>query len=406
VKVLLIGAGGREHALAWKLSQSAHLDELHAAPGNPGIARLGECHPVRAEDAESLLDLAHTLPADLVVVGPEAPLVAGVGDELRHGGIAVFGPGQEAARIEGSKRFAKEVMQAAGVPTAETMSVARPPCVVKVDGLAAGKGAFVCPDQESLDAALREAAQLGQPLVIEELLVGEEISLFALADGVNALPLAPARDYKRIGDDDTGPNTGGMGAYSPVPGLKASDVEELVATVHRPVLAELAQRGTPFVGLLYAGLMLTDSGPKVLEFNCRFGDPETQSILPRLQGDLLEALTAAAQGDLRSADLTADDQAAVTVVLAGRDYPRHGDSGTPIGGVDDAEASGALVFHAGTASRGEQLLTNGGRVLNVTAVGPSLEAARERAYAGCAAISFEGMQFRRDIAGREAKVAT
>jgi phosphoribosylamine--glycine ligase len=406
VKVLLIGAGGREHALAWKLSQSAHLDELHAAPGNPGIARLGECHPVRADDAESLLDLAHTLAADLVVVGPEAPLVAGVGDELRHAGIAVFGPGQEAARIEGSKRFAKEVMRASGVPTAETMSVARPPCVVKVDGLAAGKGAFVCPDQESLDAALREASRLGQPLVIEELLEGEEISLFALADGVNVLPLAPARDYKRVGDDDTGPNTGGMGAYSPVPGLEASDVEELVATVHRPVLAELARRGTPFVGLLYAGLMLTDSGPKVLEFNCRFGDPETQSILPRLQGDLLEALTAAARGDLRSADLTADDQAAVTVVLAGRDYPRQGDSGTAISGVDDAEAGGALVFHAGTASRGEQLLTNGGRVLNVTAIGPSLEAARERAYAGCAAISFEGMQFRRDIADREAKVAT
>jgi phosphoribosylamine--glycine ligase len=406
VKVLLIGAGGREHALAWKLSQSSHLDELHAAPGNPGIARLGECHPVRAEDAESLLDLAHTLAADLVVVGPEAPLVAGVGDELRHGGIAVFGPGREAARIEGSKRFAKELMRAAGVPTAQTMSVARPPCVVKVDGLAGGKGVFVCPDQESLDAALREAARLGQPLVIEELLEGEEISLFALADGVNALPLAPARDYKRIGDDDTGPNTGGMGSYSPVPGLEATDVEELVAAVHRPVLAELARRGTPFVGLLYAGLMLTDSGPKVLEFNCRFGDPETQSILPRLQGDLLEALTAAARGDLRSADLTADDQAAVTVVLAGREYPQRGDSGTPINGVDDAEASGALVFHAGTASRGEQLLTNGGRVLNVTAVGPSLEAARERAYAGCAAISFDGMQFRRDIAGREATVAT
>ena len=406
MKVLLIGAGGREHALAWKLSQSSHLDELHAAPGNPGIARLGECHPVRAEDAESLLDLAHTLAADLVVVGPEAPLVAGVGDELRHGGIAVFGPGREAARIEGSKRFAKELMRAAGVPTAQTMSVARPPCVVKVDGLAGGKGVFVCPDQESLDAALREAARLGQPLVIEELLEGEEISLFALADGVNALPLAPARDYKRIGDDDTGPNTGGMGSYSPVPGLEATDVEELVAAVHRPVLAELARRGTPFVGLLYAGLMLTDSGPKVLEFNCRFGDPETQSILPRLQGDLLEALTAAARGDLRSADLTADDQAAVTVVLAGREYPQRGDSGTPINGVDDAEASGALVFHAGTASRGEQLLTNGGRVLNVTAVGPSLEAARERAYAGCAAISFDGMQFRRDIAGREATVAT
>jgi phosphoribosylamine---glycine ligase len=406
VKVLLIGAGGREHALAWKLSQSSQLDELHAAPGNPGITRLGECHPVRAEDAEGLLDLASSLPADLVVVGPEAPLVAGVADELRHSGVAVFGPGREAARIEGSKRFAKEVMQAAGVPTAATMSVARPPCVVKVDGLAAGKGVFVCPDQESLDAALREVAPLGQPLVIEELLEGEEISLFALADGTNLLPLAPARDYKRIGDDDTGPNTGGMGSYSPVPGLGPSEVEELVATVHEPVLAELARRGSPFVGLLYAGLMLTDSGPKVLEFNCRFGDPETQSILPRLQGDLLEALAAAARGDLRSADLTADDQTAVTVVLAGRDYPRHSDSGTPITGVDDAETGGALVFHAGTATRGSQLLTNGGRVLNVTGLGLSLDAARERAYAACAAISFDGMQFRRDIAGREAKVAT
>jgi phosphoribosylamine--glycine ligase len=297
-------------------------------------------------------------------------------------------------------------MQAAGVPTAATMSVARPPCVVKVDGLAAGKGVFVCPDQESLDAALREVARLGQSLVIEELLEGEEISLFCLADGKNLLPLAPARDYKRIGDNDTGPNTGGMGSYSPVPGIRASDVEELVATVHEPVLAELARRGSPFVGLLYAGLMLTDSGPKVLEFNCRFGDPETQSILPRLQGDLLDTLAAAAHGDLLSADVATDDQTAVTVVLAGRDYPRQGDSGTPITGVDDAEAGGALVFHAGTATRGDQLLTNGGRVLNITALGPSLEAARERAYSACAAISFEGMQFRSDIAGEAVKVAT
>ncbi|HEX2433398.1 MAG TPA: phosphoribosylamine--glycine ligase [Gaiellaceae bacterium] len=406
MKVLLIGAGGREHALAWKLTQSSLLDELHAAPGNPGIARIGECHPVRAEDAEGLLDLASSLPADLVVVGPEAPLVAGVADELRHSGVAVFGPGREAARIEGSKRFAKEVMQAAGVPTAATMSVARPPCVVKVDGLAAGKGVFVCPDQESLDAALREVAGLRQPLVIEELLQGDEISLFCLADGRNLLPLAPARDYKRIGDDDTGPNTGGMGSYSPVPGLGTGDVEELVATVHEPVLAELARRGSPFVGLLYAGLMLTDSGPKVLEFNCRFGDPETQSIVPRLRGDLLETLASAAQGDLRSADVATDDQTAVTVVLAGRDYPRQGDSGTPITGVEDAEAAGALVFHAGTATRGGQLLTNGGRVLNVTALGRSLEAAREAAYTACATIAFEGMQFRRDIAGREVKVAS
>jgi phosphoribosylamine---glycine ligase len=406
VRVLLIGAGGREHALAWKLSQSPQLTELHAAPGNPGIARLGECHPVRAEDAEGLLDLAHSLDADLVVVGPEAPLVAGVADELRHSGIAVFGPGKEAARIEGSKSFAKEVMRTAGVPTAETMSVARAPCVVKVDGLAAGKGVFVCPDEKSLAAALREAAGLGQPLVIEELLEGEELSVFALADGRNAAALAPARDYKRVGDDDTGPNTGGMGSYSPVSEFSVAEIEELVETVHRPALAELARRGSPFVGLLYAGLMLTDAGPKVLEFNCRFGDPETQSILPRLGGDLLDALTAAATGDLGSTSLDADREACVTVVLAARDYPAHPDSGTPITGVEDAEAAGALVFHAGTAIRDGQLFTNGGRVLNVTELGPSLDEARQRAYAACDLISFDGMRFRRDIASGAVNVAT
>jgi phosphoribosylamine---glycine ligase len=405
VKVLVIGSGGREHALAWKLSQSPLLTDLHAAPGNPGIAALGECHPVRAEDGEGLLDLAHSLSVDLVVVGPEAPLVAGVGDELRHAGVGVFGPGREAARIEGSKRFAKEVMASAGVSTAETMSVARPPCVLKVDGLAAGKGVFVCPDKESLDTALREVARLDQPVVIEELLEGEELSVFALADGQNAVALAPARDYKRVGDDDTGPNTGGMGSYSPVPGFGSAEVEELVDSVHRPVLAELARRGSPFVGLLYAGLMLTDSGPKVLEFNCRFGDPEAQSILPRLRGDLVEALAAAAAGDLLSVDPALDEQAAVTVVLAARDYPALGDSGTPIEGVEKAEAAGALVFHAGTARHGDRLVTNGGRVLGVTALAATLEEARERAYASCAEISFDGMRFRNDIAEREVNVA-
>jgi phosphoribosylamine---glycine ligase len=405
VRVLLIGSGGREHALAWKLRQSPQLDELHAAPGNPGIARLGECHPVRAEDGEGLLDLARSLEADLVVVGPEVPLVAGVADELRHGGVRVFGPSRAAARIEGSKSFAKDVMRAAGVPTAEPMAVARPPCVIKVDGLAAGKGVFVCPDQASLDEALRAASRLGQPLVIEEFLEGQEVSLFALADGRNAVALAPARDYKRIGDGDTGPNTGGMGAYSPVAELSDSDVDELLETVHRPVLAELTVRGAPFVGLLYAGLMLTDSGPKVLEFNCRFGDPETQAILPRLRGDLLETLAAAAVGDLDSAKVDVSGEAAVTVVLAGRDYPVGGDSGTPIEGVEEAETE-ALVFHAGTAVHGGRLVTNGGRVLNVTALGPSLEEAREAAYAACGRISFDGMQYRRDIGTRTADVAT
>jgi phosphoribosylamine---glycine ligase len=401
----LIGSGGREHALAWKLRQSPRLGELHAAPGNPGIAGLGECHPVRAEDGEGLLDLARTLDADLVVVGPEAPLVSGVADELRHAGVRVFGPGREAARIEGSKTFAKDVMRAAGVPTAENLAVARPPCVVKVDGLAAGKGVFVCPDQASLDEALGSVARLGQPLVIEELLEGEEVSLFALADGRRAVGLAPARDYKRIGDGDTGPNTGGMGAYSPVAGVSASDAEELLELVHRPVLAELATRGRPFVGLLYAGLMLTEAGPKVLEFNCRFGDPETQAILPRIDGDLLEALEAAAVGDLRGTTISTTDDAAVTVVLASRDYPERGDSGTPVEGADDATAH-ALVFHAGTAVHGGRLVTNGGRVLNVTGLGPTLGAARETAYAACASISFDGMQYRRDIAARTANVAT
>jgi phosphoribosylamine---glycine ligase len=404
VRVLLIGSGGREHALAWKLSQSPRLTELHAAPGNPGIASLGECHPVRAEDGEGLLDLARGLGVDLAVVGPEAPLVAGVADELRHAGVAVFGPGREAARIEGSKSFAKEVMVAAGVATAETMSVARPPCVVKVDGLAAGKGVFVCPDQESLAAALREVPRLDQPIVIEELLEGEELSVFALAAGHTAVPLAPARDYKRVGDDDSGPNTGGMGSYSPVLGFGAAEVEELVDSVHRPVLAELARRGSPFVGLLYAGLMLTEEGPRVLEFNCRFGDPEAQSILPRLQGDLLEALGAAAVGDLPTNALEVDDQAAVTVVLATQDYPERPDSGSPIEGVADAEASGAIVFHAGTAMQAGRLVTNGGRILGVTALGVSIDDARQRAYDACEQISFDGMRYRRDIAGRAVNV--
>jgi phosphoribosylamine---glycine ligase len=405
MRVLLIGSGGREHALAWKLRQSSRLDELHAAPGNPGIARLGECHPVRAEDGEGLLDLARSLEADLVVVGPEAPLVSGVADELRHAGVAVFGPSREAARIEGSKTFAKEVMRAAGVPTAETLAIARPPCVIKVDGLAAGKGVFVCPDQGALDEALRAAGRLGQPLVIEELLEGEEVSLFAIADGSDAVALAPARDYKRVGDGNTGPNTGGMGSYSPVTELTPANVDELLATVHRPVLAELATRGVPFVGLLYAGLMLTEDGPKVLEFNCRFGDPETQAILPRIQGDLLETLAAAAEGDLGPDGLGVTDEAAVTVVLAAREYPEQGDSGTPIEGVDDAETH-ALVFHAGTAIQNGRLVTNGGRVLDITALGPTVEEARAAAYAGCATISFDGMQYRRDIAARTADVAT
>jgi phosphoribosylamine--glycine ligase len=396
VRVLVVGSGGREHALAWKLAQSPRLEALHAAPGNPGIARLGECHPVRAEDGEGLLTLCRELGTDLVVIGPEAPLVGGLADALRHAGVTAFGPSRAAAQIEGSKAFAKEVLEAAGVPTAARLDVARPPCVIKADGLAAGKGVFVCRSEEEVDQGLRAATALGDGVVIEELLEGEEVSLFVLTDGREALPLAPAQDFKRIGDGDAGPNTGGMGAYSPVPGLGEPEIEELVDSVHRPVLAELAARGTPFAGLLYAGLMLTDDGPRVLEFNCRFGDPETQSILPRLEGDLLEALRGAALGTLDT-DLAAGDSAAVTVVLAAGDYPESGDAGTPIAGIDEAEAGGALVFHAGTARRGETLVTNGGRILNVTATGDDLVSARAAAYEAVDRISFAGMRFRRDI---------
>jgi phosphoribosylamine---glycine ligase len=392
--VLLVGSGGREHALAWKLSQASTLEELHAAPGNPGIARLGRCHPVRAEDGEGLLALAGALEIDLVVVGPEAPLVAGVADELRHLGVAVFGPSAGAARIEGSKSFAKEVMRAADVPTAESLSVARAPCVIKADGLAAGKGVFVCHTQEELDAALLSAATFGDSIVIEELLEGEEVSLFALCDGARALPLPAVQDFKRIGEDDRGPNTGGMGSYSPV----AADVESLVEAIHQPVLDELAARGTPFVGVLFAGVMLTGDGPRVLEFNCRFGDPETQSLLPRLDGDLLELLVAAARGDLSATSMGVGENAAVTVVLAAGDYPAAGDVGTPIEGIADAEATGALVFHAGTALKDDRIVTNGGRILNVTGVDSNVAAARDRAYAACELISFPGMRYRRDIA--------
>jgi phosphoribosylamine--glycine ligase len=399
VKVLVAGSGGREHALAWKLAQSGLCDELHAAPGNPGIAKLGQCHPVRAEDGEGLLAFCSEHEIDLVVVGPEAPLVAGVGDQLRHAGVAVFGPSAQAARIEGSKSFAKEVMAAAGVPTAERLSIARPPCVIKVDGLAAGKGVFVCRTQADLDAGLRAAAGQADSLVIEELLEGEEVSVFAVCDGHEALALPPAQDFKRLGDGDFGPNTGGMGSYSPVPRFGPAEVEELLATVHRPVLTELARRGSPFIGLLYAGLMLTDAGPRVLEFNCRFGDPETQSILPRLKGDLLETLHGAARGTLAGAP-EGGATAAVTVVLTAPEYPAQGDSGSPIEGVEEAEATGALVFHAGTAIRADGLVTNGGRILNVTGLGSDVATARAAAYEAVGRISFPGMQYRTDIAER------
>jgi phosphoribosylamine---glycine ligase len=393
VKILVVGSGAREHALAWKIAQSPELEELHCAPGNPGMASLGKCHPVRAEDSEGLLGLARELDVDLVVVGPEAPLVAGLADPLRHAGIAVFGPGREAAQIEGSKTFAKDVMRAAGVPTAEVLAVARVPCVVKADGLAGGKGVWICETQEALDSALRAASALGDRTVIEELLAGPELSVFALVDGAELLPLPSARDYSRVGDGDTGPNTGGMGCFSPV-----QDAPDLVDSLLRPVVEELAHRGAPFIGCLYGGVILTEDGPRMLEFNCRFGDPETEVLMPRIEGDLLPALAAAAAGDLAGVTLPEGDRAAVSVAIAAGTYPESGDSGTPIEGVEDAEAAGALVFHAGTALRDGRLVTNGGRILNVTGAGPSIAEARERAYAGVERIHFEGCRYRSDIA--------
>jgi phosphoribosylamine---glycine ligase len=375
VQVVVVGSGAREHALAWRLARSPSLTELHAAPGNPGIAAFGRCHPVRADDADGLLALALTLDADLVVIGPEGPLVAGIADHLRRNGIAVFGPSGDAARIEGSKTFAKDVMRAAGIPTAGTLAVARPPCVVKADGLAAGKGVFVCRTAEELEEALRAVRHYDGGVVIEELLDGDEVSLFALCDGHRAVPLGAAQDFKRIGDGDIGPNTGGMGAYSPVPWF--ADADELVGQIHQPIVDELARRGTPFVGCLFAGLMLTSDGPKVLEFNARFGDPETQVLMPLLESDLLVTLAAAAYGDLGSGGLTLSGRAAVTVVLAGPEYPARSDyAGVAIDGVDAAEASGALVFHGGT----------------------TVAEARAHAYAAAGMISFEGAQNRTDIA--------
>ncbi|MGH3059798.1 MAG: phosphoribosylamine--glycine ligase [Gaiellaceae bacterium] len=405
MNVLLVGAGGREHALAWKISQSPRLGELHAAPGNPGIAALGACHPLRSDDPEALLALCREAGIDLVVVGPEAPLVAGLADHLRHAGIAVFGPGAAAAQIEGSKSFAKDVMHAAGVPTAGTLAEARAPCVVKADGLAAGKGVFVCRTEAEVADALARARSLGEEIVVEELLEGEEVSLFALCAGDEALPLAPAQDFKRLLDGDEGPNTGGMGSSSPVPGLTAEEAEQLVESVHRPVLRELAARGAPFQGLLYAGLMLTDDGPRVLEFNCRFGDPETQAILPRLEGDLLEALAATAAGGLEGVELAAGPEAAVTVVLAARGYPDAPETGVALDGIAEAEAEGALVFHAGTALRGGSLVSSGGRVLNVTGVASSVAEARERAYRAVERIEFAGVQYRHDVALRAVHAA-
>jgi len=414
LKVLVVGSGGREHAIVRALSRSPQRPEVLCAPGNPGIARDARCVDVAADDLQGLCDLSREESLDLVVVGPEVPLVAGLADELRDCGVAVFGPLMAAARLEGSKAHAKEVMEAAGVPTAawrrvDTVAeglraISRYPVVLKADGLAAGKGVVIAEDEAQAREALTDMLERGvfgrTDVVVEEFLDGQEVSLLALCDGERALPLAPAQDYKRIFDGDEGPNTGGMGAYSPVPGWDARRAQETALAVHQPIVDELARRGAPFHGVLYAGLMLTEDGPKVLEYNVRFGDPETQAVLPRLRSDLLAVLLAATTpGGLAGLELEWDDRWAVTLVLASAGYPASAHRGDVIAGLD-AVGPDVEVTHAGTAERDGAFVTAGGRVLNVTALGADAAAARDAAYAAADLITFDGRQLRRDIAQR------
>ncbi len=408
MRVLVIGAGGREHALVLGLARDPGVTELHAAPGNPGMAATATLHDVDPVDPAAVAALATRLAADLVVVGPEAPLVAGVADAVRGAGVAAFGPSRAAARVEGSKAFAKQVMAAADVPTAmahvcadqaETeaaLDAFGPPYVVKEDGLAAGKGVVVTEDRETALAHARACDRV----VVEEYLDGPEVSLFAITDGTTVYPLQPAQDFKRAYDGDTGPNTGGMGAYSPLPWVAATLVDEVCDRVLVPTVRELARRGTPFAGLLYAGLALTGRGVRVVEFNARFGDPETQVLLPLLESPLGALLLAAAEG--RLSEVTRPrwrDGAAVTVVVAAHGYPDRPRKGDEVLGVADAEAlDGVRVVHAGTALDGDRLVTAGGRVLAVTAVGGSVADARARAYDGVARIRIDGAHHRGDIA--------
>jgi phosphoribosylamine---glycine ligase len=413
LKVLVVGGGGREHALVRTLLRSPRRPELLCASGNAGIARDGvECLP----DGD-LVGLARERGVDLVVVGPEAPLVAGLVDELAAAGIAAFGPTGEAARIEGSKAYAKQLMKETGVPTAshvlfrtreeaaEHLACASYPAVLKADVLAAGKGVIIAADEREARAALDVffgERRFGETeVVLEEFLEGDELSLLALCDGERAVPLAPAQDYKRIFDGDEGPNTGGMGSYSPVPGFDHARAQELAAVVHQPIVDELRRRGTPFHGVLYAGLMMGAAGPKVLEYNARFGDPETQAVLPRLRSDLVELLEASTRfGGLEGVEPEWSDDWAVTVVLASRGYPESSSNGDVISGLDAAAAAGAEVFHAGTAERDGEIVTAGGRVLAVTALGDGPGEARERAYEAASEIEFDGRQMRTDIALR------
>lgn len=415
MKVLLVGGGGREHALAWRIAASPLVDVLYAAPGNPGIARHARCLPTPVDDHDALVEFAARERIDLTIIGPEVPLVAGLWDRLSARGLLALGPSAKAAAIEGSKAFAKDLMTRHGIPTAafETFddpSAARAyartlgaPLVVKTDGLAAGKGAIVCATLEEADEAValcmerRAFGASGARVVIEEFLRGEEVSFFAVANGAAVVPLAVAQDHKTVFDGDRGPNTGGMGAYCPVARVDASLARRIMETIVGPTIRALADEGATYRGVLYVGLMLTADGPKVIEFNCRFGDPECQPILAALDGDPVPLLAAAARGDALAVPGGASRHA-VCVALASGGYPGPYRTGLPIDGVDAAESrAGVRVFHAGTAERDGKLVTAGGRVLGVTAVADDLATAVARAYAAVEDIHFEGMHFRRDI---------
>ncbi|MGH2838090.1 MAG: phosphoribosylamine--glycine ligase [Thermoleophilaceae bacterium] len=417
-KVLVVGGGGREHAIVRALLRSPQNPEVIAAPGNAGIAsdRI-RCIDASAEDVDAIVNVAADEGCDLVVVGPEAPLVEGVIDALAERGITGFGPTAPAARLEGSKAFAKELMKQVGVPTAghvvfstrkeaeARLADAEYPLVLKADVLAAGKGVIICENEEDARAALKtffDDRRFGATeVVLEEYLDGEELSLLALCDGERAIPLAPAQDYKRIFEGDEGPNTGGMGSYSPVPGFDNGHAKALARAVHQPIVDEMRRRGTPYHGVLYAGLMITEAGPKVLEFNCRFGDPETQAVLPRLRSDLLDLLDRSTRlGGLAGVQPDWSPDWAVTVVLASRGYPESSSKGDEIAGLGSIDSLDTEIFHAGTAETDGKFVTAGGRVLNVTGIGASPGEARERAYDAAEKIQFDGKQMRRDIAAR------
>lgn len=420
MNVLIVGGGGREHALAWKAIQSALVDELHVAPGNPGIGRFAWCHPaVKASDVAGQVALAKKVKADLVIVGPEDPLALGLVDALQAEGIQAFGPARAAAQLEASKEFAKELMTRAGVPTARYgsftdyesalayLEIEGAPVVVKADGLAAGKGVYVCQTVEEGRQALKailldhELGESGAKVVIEEYLEGQEVSVLAFADGRSIRQMVSAQDHKRAGDGETGPNTGGMGTYAPVPAYTPELAAQVQKEILEPTIRAMAARGTPFTGCLFTGLMLTADGPKVLEYNVRFGDPEAQVVLPLLENDLLAVMQACVEGRLHEVELKFRPGAAVNVVLASGGYPGPYQKGLPIRGLEEADRVGVTVFHAGTWVDDDGLIiTNGGRVLGVMAQAPTLEEALDQAYAGVDAIGFEGKTYRRDIAWR------